>query len=748
MKKLLYLGTSMVLCLLFSLLAGCEKKPLEESGGNSGGGGISNQKGAIEGVVTAKDTDKPVLLASVQLLPTDKLTLTDTSGSFQFKDIEPGTYKLEIKHNGYATYTSGEIRVEAGKTVRHNIALEAIQSNLQILDTNAAVISELNVGNSSHGVFLLKNAGEEIVEWEIPKLAVDWISGFSKQAGKLAPGALDTVELTIDRFKLSEGANEAVMYIGSSVGDKKLLIKAGVERSFCFTDAEGNEISELDLSNVEQYRFNIKNTGNDVLTWTVGEIEVNWLTFVGKADGKLDAGEVEARTLKVDRTYLEEGTYETTLVFRTNAGDKMLPIKVKVEMAFRLEDDGGLEITELDWGTAPSNRFRIRNTGNGVLEWQVSCVESDWLTLGDKRRGRLQPGTTETVSMMIDRTRLSEGDHQEVINISTNAGDKQLQVNVRIEMSFQLVNAQNEEISLLDLGRSKGGLFKIRNTGSGILEWEIPQVNVDWLSLKGLTKGQIWPDGEETIELTIDRSKLIRGDNETELSIQTNVLGEDRQLGVKAYRLQLSDGVPEMVYVEGGSMEMRLEQYGVVEAEETVTLESFYIGVYEVTQKQYEAVMGYWPYTTPNDAVGDDYPAFKMSLEEAQSFCEKLSEMTGETYRLPTVEEWIYAARGGKFQDDMEYAGSDNIEDVAWYKNNSNDALHPVGKKKPNSLGIYDMSGNAKEWCQERQTRFPTLGGSYGWSAEGCRIGFYWTEPTPYHPYIGSDFGFRVVREL
>ena len=875
------------------VFAGCEKKPLDDSDNPNGGGtgGGSALKGTIEGVVTSKGTDRPVLLASVTLLPTEKLTLTDTAGSFSFRDIEQGTYKLQVKRIGYTTYTSEEIKVEAGKTVRYNVELEASKSELQILDTNGTVITELNVGHSPQGIFILKNAGEEIVEWEIPKLAVDWISGFSKQSGKLAPDASDTVVLSVDRSKLSEDGNEAILYIGTSGGDKKLLIKAGVQRSFCFTDESGEEIIEVELSDANQYRFKIKNTGSDVLTWKVSNIEANWLTFVGKTDGKLEIGESESRTLKVDRTRFEEGTYETVLVFSTNAGERTLPVKVKVEMSFQLENTDGTEISEIEFGSSASQKFRIRNTGNGVLKWEVASTEADWLTLGNKRSGSLQTGTTETIDMKADRSllsegdnratvtistnagdkqlevnaqgelsyllmnaqgveislldfgkasqgsfkikntgdgilewdvspadavwlvlgdkrngslqpgatesiivnvermRLSAGDNQTAVNVSTNAGDKQLQVNARLDMSYQLVNAQGETVNLLDLGRSLQGLFKIQNTGDGILEWEISPSDVAWLSLSSVTQGQLLPNNATTIELTIDKSKLEKGNNETMLSIHTNIAGGDKQLSVKAYRLQPSDGIPEMVYVAGGTFEMgATAEMGECNLNEmpvhSVTLYGFHIGKYEVTQKQWEAVMGTtieehqvkcgaeWRGVTAGK--GDDYPMCYVQWVEAVAFCEKLSELTGETYRLPTEAEWEYAARGGQHKDGTKYAGSNNIGTVAWYKDNSGGCSHPVGQKKPNGLGLYDMSGNVNEWCSDwvgvgfdygsehvvnpqgpvdsDGYRHRTRGGCVGVLSEEkqCRVSYRYL-----YPLLGEDekdngaswLGFRVVRE-
>ena len=771
MKKLIYFGMGLLLCLLAAMFTGCDEKPLDETGGSGGsGGGTSASRGAIEGVVTVKETGKPILLASVQLLATDKMTLTDTTGTFKFSDIEPGTYKLAVKRTGYADYTGEEIKVEAGKTVRYNVALETAQADLQILDTNGVVISILSIGNSSRGIFLLKNAGESIVEWEIPKLAVEWIAGFSKQSGKLAPGAVDTVMLTIDRSQLSEGSNEAVLYIGSSVGDKKLLITAGMELSFCFTDSYGNEIMDVDMSSVDEYRFKIKNTGSGALTWSVGEIEANWLTFVGERNGQLSAGESESRTLKVDRTRLEEGMHETALIFKTNAGTKSLSVKNNVEMACRLENEYGVEITELEFGLASSKTIRIKNTGNGVLTWDVSPVEADWLTLGDKKRGSLQPGAFETLTMTIDRAKLAVGDNQTTITVNTNGGEKQLKVNARVELSYQLVNAQGEEISLLDLGRTLQGSFKIKNTGSGILEWEISRIDADWLSLSGETKGTLWPEDAATVELAIeDLTKLSEGANEA--TVYVGSTGGEKQLAVRlvGYTDEVGSdytetafGELQMVAVHGGMFLMGAtpEQGEYDDFEKPVhqvMLDGFYIGKHEVTQAQWYAVMG----GHPSALDGDDFPMNGVSWYEAVRFCEKLSQVTGKKYRLPTEAEWEYAARGGRQADGTMYAGNNTIDDVAWYAGNAR-RTQPVGQKSPNALGLYDMSGNVMEWCSDwvfsyrsspsvnpqgpssGDDRRMIRGGSWFNSAQGCRVSAREYRP----PYSADTFvGFRVVCE-
>lgn len=152
-----------------------------------------------------------------------------------------------------------------------------------------------------------------------------------------------------------------------------------------------------------------------------------------------------------------------------------------------------------------------------------------------------------------------------------------------------------------------------------------------------------------------------------------------------------------MVYVAGGDAVIgrTSEQGSYSELNNNpaqVTLDSYWIGQTEVTQELWEAVMGDNPSENKDNPK---QPVTNVSWEDCNVFLTRLSGLTGERFRMPTEAEWEYAARGGMYSQYYKYSGSNNRDDVAWCGEK-----HPVATKKPNELGLYDMTGNASEWCK------------------------------------------------
>ncbi len=224
----------------------------------------------------------------------------------------------------------------------------------------------------------------------------------------------------------------------------------------------------------------------------------------------------------------------------------------------------------------------------------------------------------------------------------------------------------------------------------------------------------------------------------------------------------------QFVFIEPGSFQMGSNNGDSDEKPiHRVTISNdFYMGKYEVTQSEYESIMG----SNPSNFSGSNNPVEKVSWHDAIAFCKTLTEReqnagrlpAGARYRLPTEAEWEYCAKGGNKSKGYTYSGSDSINSVGWYSSNSGSKTNPVGQKQANELGLYDMSGNVWEWCNDWKGSYSSgsvtnpsgassgssrvlRGGSWNSSASDCRSALrLWCEPSNANYY----FGFRVLLVL
>ena len=268
----------------------------------------------------------------------------------------------------------------------------------------------------------------------------------------------------------------------------------------------------------------------------------------------------------------------------------------------------------------------------------------------------------------------------------------------------------------------------------------------------------------QTVTISEGQTASISGSltSSTSSSSANTLSSSGSSLSGNALTIPVKNGINiEMVKVEAGSFNMgatpeKENPYDSEKPVHRVTLtNNYYIGKYEVTQALWQVVMG----NNPSRFKGDDLPVEKVSWDDCQDFISKLNAMTGKRFRLPSEAEWEYAARGGKKSRGYQYSGSNTFGDVAWYYGNSGPKTHAVGTKQPNELGIYDMTGNVWEWCQDwfgsysssPQTN-PTgaasgsyrvyRGGSWCNSARDCRTS-YRRGNTPDFRYF--DLGLRLV---
>lgn len=386
------------------------------------------------------------------------------------------------------------------------------------------------------------------------------------------------------------------------------------------------------------------------------------------------------------------------------------------------------------------NKLEFRPTGgeqvveiSSIASWDCE-YSADWLLIR-----QLQDG----IRVVVDEN-TSSLHRSDVIKIKVNGTVKN---EIIVNQSGIDLSTEDRQLSVV----SSGDVLSVPilcNT-----QWTFEN-NADWCSIDKI---------DDNLSITVDRNYSMNG-RDGIIKVKAGGVSFDITISQSGCRWFESF---EMVEVPGGTFYMGAQKeyssepnydasaYQIESPVHQVSISSFSIGVFEVTQAQWMAAMG----DNPSAIQGDNLPVENVTWEQVQEFISILNEQSGLDYRLPTEAEWEFAAKGGNLSNGFNYSGNSVLSACGWYYSNSEATTHEVGSKIPNELGIYDMSGNVREWCSDWFEYYSSemaenpqgpyegnlkvnRGGSWTTPAVNCRNTY---RHTNYVYESFHDLGFRLV---
>ena len=521
--------------------------------------------------------------------------------------------------------------------------------------------------------------------------AQDWLK-LIPNSGVLSDGSAQVI-VEVDRALLGDGENAGGIVIEADGGSLVVPVTALVPVPLLWVNERVIDFRD----DLNSYTFEIANAGVGNLIWTCAEESV-WLE-VRPVEGVTSQTAIPV-TLGVRRQGLESGSYEGELTVSSNGGDVTIAVRMEVS-----NNPLSVDSDWLDFGEELTNQsIGLRNTGSGSLDWEVR-VEATWLKISPAEGAALEEG--EEVDFAVDRRGLSSGTYTTRAIFATDEGQREVVVEMVVPESpndSPVADAGPDGAVAVEIAVQLDGRGSSDPNGDPLtFQWVQkagPSVELASGSTAVATFTPVEP-GDYVFLLIVNDGQVNSEPDEVTVTVEEEVLPETEEIVV-----ELPDGREmEFVWIDPGTFAMgssesepghekdESPEHGV-----TIT-RGFYLGKYEVTQAQWESVMG----SNPSFYVGADHPVEQVSWNDVQEFIHLWNEAKGDSlFRLPTEAEWEYACRAGT-QTAWSFGDENPVGDFAWYaSNNDPKGAKEVGTKLPNPWGLHDMHGNVSEWVQDR----------------------------------------------
>jgi len=515
--------------------------------------------------------------------------------------------------------------------------------------------------------------------------------------------------------------------------------------------------------------LSIDNVGGGVLEWSIWVPSKEWVA-VERISGTVENGPVTVE-VRIDREMAPAGRQWMALVVKDGAERREVPLIAFINRSIPIVRPERLPFGE----DLERMILSLKNTGNLPLVWSIGG-ESSWIAAVPEE-GILEQGASREIEISADRDGLTPGNYSDQLTISYDGDGKSIQVPADLTVRF---NRAPEADAGLDQTVVAGGWMRL--DGSASLDADGDSLSYSWIAPEEIDLDDVHAvqprfratvSGNHRIGLVVDDGRVESAPAEVAVQVIETAPGEEISVALQSGEFHLSGVSIDMVWIEPGSFIMgspvREEGRGYdEEPQHEVTIsQGFFLGKYEITQEQWEAVMGSRPWEGKEGARKDPrHPMVFVSWRDLQKFIDRLNEWEGmDLFRLPTEAEWEYACRAGtttrwSFGDDENY-----LKDYAWYRANTWDLgehyAHPVGMKAPNPWGLYDMHGNVWEWVLDWFSAYsadaqvdpagPNVG-SYralrGGSFPGFASGVRAADRLRYSPgvRVNGDVGARLLR--